>query len=302
MKSGLIRLETLSGCGFKRDPFKTTSFETGDGLRIKNLLAMAVDYEAMISVIGARGIGKTTAIRNALYGISKTPILIDPADRERITIGDIEKEMIMALSDEHPRAGRVLRSKQLRRILGEASSKSSIVLVIEEAHRLHGQTLRSLKTLREMDWMGKRELFSVVMVGQSDPMSKRGVSEVRLRSDSVYMQGLTQAEVGGYIQATVGKVFADDAIQRIAGLADSTNFLDLQEVLVCLMGDMLATGAEQVTQSAVDAMFSIARESVPRVAVKQGKPASASTGNTAVKDILARRRGNGVEEKKAVNG
>ncbi len=302
MKRCLSRIEVVAGCGFERDPFKQVNFKTGDGTRIKSLLKMAVNSGSMISIIGDRGMGKTEAIATALNQMSARQVSVRSADKDHLLITDIEYAIIYDLSDEIPKRGREIRARQLRRILGEASSKQNVVLVIEEGHRLHPSTLRALKTLREMDWMGKKELFSVVLVGQSDPMAKRGVSEVRLRSDSVFMRGLTQAEVAGYVQATVGKVFTDDAIQRVAGLTESTNFLDLQEVLVCLMGDMLATGAEQITESAVDAMFSIAQESVPRVAVKKEMPVPAGTGNTAVKDILARRRGGGAEEKKAVNG
>lgn len=301
MKRCLSRIEVVAGCGFERDPFKHVNFRTGDGVRIKSLLKMAVNSGSMISIIGDRGMGKTEAITTALNQMSARQVSVRSADKDHLLITDIEYAIIYDLSDESPKRGREIRARQLRRILGEASSKQSVVLVIEEGHRLHPSTLRALKTLREMDWMGKKELFSVVLVGQSDPMAKRGVSEVRLRSDSVFMRGLSQAEVAGYIQATVGKVFADDAIHRIAGLAESTNFLDLQEVLVCLMGDMLATGAEHVTAADVDAMFSIAQESVPRVVVKKEKPVSAGTGNTAVKDILARRRGDGGGEKIAVN-
>ena len=304
MNRYLSRIEVLAGCGFDRDPFKKLNFRTGDGLRIQKLLSMAVNSGSMISIIGDRGMGKTEAISTALNQLSVRQVSVRSADKDRLLITDIEYAMIYDLSDESPKRGREIRARQLRRILGEASSKQNVVLVIEEGHRLHGQTLRALKTLREMDWMGKKELFSVVLVGQSDPMSKRGVSEVRLRSDSVYMRGLTQSEIAGYIQATVGEVFTDEAIQRVGGLTEATNFLDLQEVLVCLMGDMLAMGKEKVTEGAVNAMFSVSQENVPKTKlIRSKKPVAADTGNTAVKDILARRRGEKTEaeNKLAVN-
>jgi len=143
--------------------------------------------------------------------------------------------------------------------------------------------------------MGKKELFSVVLVGQSDPMSKRGVSEVRLRSDSVHMRGLTKGEVAGYIQSTVGHVFTDDAITRISDLAESSNFLELQEVLVCLMGDMLGSGEEKVTKDAVNAMFSVAQENVPKPrSTPKPKPKAAdpvASGNEGLRSVLNRRNG-----------
>lgn len=309
MKRCLSRIEVLAGCGFERDPFKNVNFRTGDGLRIKNILKMAVNSSAMVSIIGERGMGKTEAITAALNHLQARQVSVRSADKDHLLITDIEYAMIFDLSDETPKRGREIRARQLRRILGEASSKQNIVLVIEEGHRLHGQTLRALKTLREMDWMGKKELFSVVLVGQSDPMSKRGVSEVRLRSDSVHMRGLAQGEVAGYIQSTVGSVFTDDAIHRISELAESSNFLELQEVLVCLMGDMLGSGEDKVTEDAVDAMFSVTQESVPRPrsTPKPKKKAAdpVSSGNSSIRDVLKRR--NGEEDvaeggKKVVNG
>ena len=309
MKRCLSRIETLAGCGFERDPFKNVNFKTGDALRIKSILKMAVNSSAMVSVIGDRGMGKTEAINTSLNQLQARQVSVRSADKDHLLITDIEYAMIFDLSDETPKRGREIRARQLRRILGEASSKQNIVLVIEEGHRLHGQTLRALKTLREMDWMGKTELFSVVLVGQSDPMSKRGVSEVRLRSDSVYMRGLTKTEVAGYIQSTVGSVFTDDAIHRISELAESSNFLELQEVLVCLMGDMLGSGEEKVTEDAVNTMFSVTQENVPKprsTPKPKAKPADPmASGNSAIRDILNKRNGaedGGEDEKKVVNG
>ncbi len=280
--------EVLDNLGFKGVPFSKFKQETLDGLRIKKILGMAVSDRGMLSVVGERGIGKTTAIREALEGASARIINVDPADRERLTIGDIEKEMIMALSDEKPRAGRVIRSKQLRRIVGEASRKNEIVLVIEEAHRLHGQTLRSIKTLREMEWMGERNLFTVVFVGQSDPMNKAGVSEVRLRSDSVQMQGLTSKEIASYIKDTVGSLFQEDGvIEQIIRSGKVSNFLELQEGLYNLMRSAILHGRGHVTGEDVSEVFgSGVSKTTQRGKSKQGKSSSICA-------VIARKKADG---------
>lgn len=309
MKPCLSRIEVLAGCGFESDPFKSVNFKTGDSLRIKNILKMAVNSRAMVSVIGDRGMGKTEAITAALNQLQTRQVSVRSADKDQLRITDIEYAIIFDLSEETPKRGREIRARQLRRILGEASTKQNVVLVIEEGHRLHPATLRALKTLREMDWMGKKELFSVVLVGQSDPMAKRGVSEVRLRSDSVHMRGLTRAEVAGYVKATVGRVFTDGAVQRFASLAESSNFLELQELLVCLMGDMMGAGEDEVSETAVEEMFSVHQETVPRAgrkATPKAKPADPGRdGNAAVQSILARRSNNALADETArqvVNG
>lgn len=305
--SKLSRLETFVNCGFKADPFKNKTFETGDSIRIKRILSMAIQSRAMVSIIGDRGMGKSEAINTGLRHFNARLVSVRSADKARLLITDIEYAMIFDLSDEKPKRGREIRARQLRRILGEASAKQEVVLVIEEGHRLHGHTLRALKTLREMDWMGKTELFTVVLVGQSDPMSKPGVSEVRLRSDSVHMKGLSREETCGYIQNTVGEVFEDSAVDMIAAQGDASNFLELQVILVDFMGRMLAEGKEKVDEDIVADALNIRRPAMPKK--RKTKPAPVAekdvskTGNDTLRSILDGRKNTSVAEPtKVVNG
>lgn len=285
MDSMMCRYELLDILGFSRDPFKSVKHETADALRIRRIMKIAVADHAMISIVGDRGVGKSTAIRDALSDVSATLIFVDPADRERVTIGDVEKEMILGLSDEKPKAGRVVRSKQLRRVAGEAAHKNEVVLVIEEAHRLHSQTLRSIKTLREMEWMGKRDLFTVVFVGQSDPMTKAGVSEVRLRSDSVYMQGLTGSEITAYITDTVGSLFSENVAEDVAAMSGARNFLDLQDRIYTLMARAVVNGRDHVVKEDVAEEFG---KGVSKP-VKRDKPENHAVRSTAaISKVLGR--------------
>jgi type II secretory pathway predicted ATPase ExeA len=302
----LTSLETFVNCGFTTPPFANKTFETGDSIRIKRILSLAIQSRAMISIIGDRGMGKTKAIAAGLRSFKARMVIVRSADKNKLLISHIEKAMILELSDENPKADREIRARQLRRILGEVSVKQEVVLVIEEGHRLHGNTLRSLKTLREMDWMGKTELFTVILAGQSDPMSKAGVSEVRLRSDSVHMKGLSMDEAGGYIQNTVGKVFENSAIDMIAAHGDVSNFLELQEILVDLMGRMLAEGKEKVDEDIVAETLDIDRPAIPRkrnvTPVLVPEKDVVEAGNDTLKSFLKERKDGAVEMPKAVNG
>ena len=100
---------------------------------------------------------------------------------------------------------------------------------------MHGQTLRSLKSMLDIEWMGKDRLFSVIMVSQYDPMSGKVVEEMKRRSDTVQMQGLTVAETREYVSMTVGKHFEADAIEAIGEVSYSRNFLDIQIGIVSFM-------------------------------------------------------------------
>ena len=243
----LSRLETFVNLGFKDDPFRSFSLETVDSIRVRRILEMAVKARAIVSIVGERGAGKSRAVMGALRQMGVKTITVRSPDRARILITDIEQAMVFDLSDEAPRRGREIRARQLRRIIGQASRVQRVVLVIEEGHRMHGQTLRAIKNLRELDWMGETELFTVVLIGHSDPMSKPGLAELRLRSDAVSLHGLTKKDVARYVEKTVGEVFEPEAIEAVAGLDGTHNFLDLQRVLVDLMGAAVMEGQRQVT-------------------------------------------------------
>lgn len=256
----ISKLELLAEYGFKKDPFRPgyAVIETADAMRLKRVLGMAVDSHSMISVVGDRGVGKTMALEAQLADPDRVIVNINAGDKERILISDIEYEMILELSEEPVKRSKTVRARQLRRVLGEASQGREIILVIEEAHRMHGQTLRSLKTLRELKWMGKSPLFTVVMVGQYSFMhSKRGVDEVRLRADTVQMRGLTAENVQEYINTTVGRAFEDDddAVAAISRIESGHNFLDLQEILISLMTRAFVNGTKVVTALDVYEMF-----------------------------------------------
>ena len=254
--ANISKLELLQAFGFPRDPFKHFTMKSNDHERIGKVVTMAVKDKAMVSVVGERGIGKSNAVRCAL-GKMKTIRLVytHSNDINKLLIGDIEQALILDLSSEKPKRGREIRARQLRRILGEASTRMDVVLVIEEAHCLHGMTLRSLKRIREMEWMGKSELFSVLLICQSDPMNKPGVSEVRLRSDSIQMKGLSQDEISIYISRAVGSTFDQKAIEAICKRPDSHNYEDLKGMLFQLMEKALFAGRRKVIIEDVVSVF-----------------------------------------------
>jgi type II secretory pathway predicted ATPase ExeA len=241
------RLEILAEYGYSKDPFRNFYMETADSLRVKRLLKMAVESRAMVSIVASWGVGKTTSLDLAFRDIDALVVKLITPDKERVVVSDIEKALILGLSNESCKRTKEVRARQIRRIVGEASRGKPIVLVLEEAHRMHGQTLRALKTFREMEWMGQSPLFTVIMIGQYDPMRKRYVDEVRLRTDTVHMKGITGSEVKDYISSTVGKCFEPDAIEALSRMQQTRTFLDLHEMLIALMGRALETGNKKVT-------------------------------------------------------
>lgn len=252
----ISKLELLAEFGFTRDPFRRLSIKSSDHNRINKVVGMAVRDRSMVSVVGERGIGKSNAVRAALGALNNVRLVCPHAnDINKLLISDIEQAIIFDLSSEKPKRGREVRARQLRRIIGEASTRMDIALVIEEAHHLHGMTLRSLKRLREMEWMGESQLFSIILVCQSDPMNKPGVSEVRLRSDSINMKGLSQGEVTEFVNNAMGAVVEEKAAQEISKLPGSSNYEDLKALLFNLMENAWLAGRRQVTVDDLENVF-----------------------------------------------
>ncbi len=276
----MSKLEILAMAGFEKDPFGG-EFQTADQTRVERLVKMAVASGSMISIVGERGIGKTRAIGRALQHMKARIVRPYTPDRPRLAIGDIEQAMIFDLSDESPKRSREVRSRQLRRILGEAAFRSPVVVVLEEGHRFHGGTLRALKTMREFEWMGKTNLFSVILAAQSDPMQKPGVSEVRLRSDTVVMTGLSIAEVGEYIRQTMGAAVEESAIPLLSAMPGTRNFLDLQACLLRSLATALSAGRNAISPEDVQA--SDAGQEIP-------KTGTAEKGRNALRNLLKERR------------
>jgi type II secretory pathway predicted ATPase ExeA len=243
----ISRLEVLAEYGYGKDPFNGVMVETGDSAKLRRVLGMAVKSQAMVAVVARWGFGKTTALKMALEDVNAHIVHLHTPDKERVVVSDIEKGIILSLSNESCKRTKELRAIQIRRILGEAARERPVVLVIEEAHRMHPSTLRALKTFRELEWMGRSPLFTTVLVGQTNPLNKRHVDEVRLRSSVVQMRGIAPSEAAEYIHHTVGRHFDTDAVEAFSALPEARNFLEMQEALVALMERALTEGRKRVT-------------------------------------------------------
>lgn len=240
-------LLTLNALGFDGDPFSQV-FESSDLAKVRiGMNGVIKSTELKILQIAApRGCGKSRAVNAVL---PKGVQVVQPCapDKERLRIGAIEDSFIYDLSDETPKRSAEARSRQVRKILGEASQRGPVVLVLEEIHATHHSTLRAVKRLLEHKWMGKGPLFTCVMVGQRDVLTAPGLDEIRLRSDTIWLSGLSEAESTDYIQRTVGSAFDPDAIGAIAAMPEARNYLDLRAVLISAMEQAVAEGRRLVS-------------------------------------------------------
>jgi type II secretory pathway predicted ATPase ExeA len=200
---------------------------------------MTAKHGGMLGVIGESGSGKST-IRRYLHDRLKREalpiVLIEPyvisMDDEKGLLGrplraDHIAEAILntiAPSSRVPRSPEA-RFRTLHKALKEsARAGNRHVLIIEEAHDLHGKTLKQLKRFYELE-DGFNRLLSIILFGQSELRAKLGetnseVREVVQRLELVELRPMNNPE--GYIRHRLERagmkfeaVFAPDAMDAL---------------------------------------------------------------------------------------
>ena len=232
--------------GLATDPWPEHQ-ATADAGRVRQLVNATLAGGAMVAISGHRGSGKTHALWQALGKTDSHVVEPMRLDRERLNIADILSAIVTELSDERPRHSGEARAGQARRTLRRATRP---VLVIDEAHHLHHNTLRALKRLRELGARGKRgALLPVILVGHCDPTAR--VAEVGLRTDSLAISGLSPAEAGAAATAALGSVMVPEAVELLVGDTRARNWLELQDLVDQCLGAAMVAGERQVDTARV---------------------------------------------------
>ena len=250
-----MRIHARKSFGLGVDPWAAMSMSTADAKRVAEMVEAAVEAQAFVSVLGPRGAGKTRAVRTALRSHERSKV-VEPLrlTREKLHMGDIETAIVRDLCDEAPRRSGEARSHQVRRVLGTASRERRIVLMLDDSHVLHHATLRSLKRLRELSWLGRSPLLGIVLVGQRD--RTEALPEVGLRSDRLTMAGLSGEEAAGALgRAGYGAVLSESALARLSSHERARNWLDLQALADECLAAARAAGAKRVELAHVETVL-----------------------------------------------
>ncbi len=203
--------------------------------RYAERIRSTVQGRRLTAVIGRFGSGKSVLVREALRDMRGCQLVyVSNPDKENLRIGQVASALVAGLSSEAPRRDMIARTTQLARLVGErvVRQKREVALVIENAHRLHANTLLALKDLREAAiYKGIVPLFSVVLVGQEPLLSKiERYGEVRYRTKPIELseaQGwMDYAQRLSYLDAVYGEAIATPTRERLAAMHASPLELD----------------------------------------------------------------------------
>lgn len=224
--------EQMQKLTYKSNVFKTYSQDIRDAIRNRGMVVIAGKFMS----------GKSTLFRDAveiLRGNSdKAPAFVHVMgkDRQRLRIGHVLTAIILDLApNENVRQDMEARSRQAIRIIGEhvVQKKREVCIVVENAHGLHLNTVQAIKDLREDEYAGKSELFSVALIGQELLATKiRQRKEVYWRSHLIELSEaagwFNHADRLAYIEHVYGQALNPGARERAAMLFKLPGEIDFE--------------------------------------------------------------------------
>lgn len=188
-------------------------------------IQQAIETDGFVALVADYGAGKTHLMRRVKQLLEGQPVAVvqsvDLSDRT-VTIASILRDVILALGEEPKRSSSAL-SHQAVRLLGQAvkTQRRKVCLVVDDAHRLHGETLSALKRLRERDFAGIAPLLSVVLLGHpslADTLARR--NEIGWRCDVLPLDEdhgwMTPPERVRYLECVFGDRIEPKTRSRIA--------------------------------------------------------------------------------------
>lgn len=245
----LLRKQTLSPqakkvFGLFRDPFTDDVLEpadlfmTPDARAVREHLWSTAKFGGFLAIVGESGAGKSTLREDLEERIHRenapivvmAPYVLGMEDSDQkgkpLKSASIADAMIRALSPlENPKRTLEAKAAQLHKLLKDSRrGGNSHVLIIEEAHGLHKQTLKHLKRFLELK-DGMKPLVSIILIGQTELKTKLSesspdVREVVQRCELVELPPL-DAHLEGYLRFKFERVGVDLAAIAEPGALDA---------------------------------------------------------------------------------
>jgi len=192
-----------------RDP-DGDCYVTSETRWVEQRLHQIIDGKGFAALVGPTGAGKST-LMDRITATKNNLAVAKPrmCDTEALHAGAIYDALIYDFTKETPKRSREARARQMIRAL-EAKQEAGehALLMVEEAHRLHGSTPRALKSFYDEKLQGRR-LLSIVLVGQEPLAHKIGAMlEVKRRCQVLTLHGLNRIVEGKMLPPTATTIKA----------------------------------------------------------------------------------------------
>lgn len=251
--------------GIQQDWARAGYFETARAKEVSGDILQAIMAGRLIAVSGPVGVGKTAMIHQLQHRILMEKKVIFARslsiDKPRIVLPALMTALFLDIAGD-PDMKVPTQPEKRERLLQEAikAAKKPVVLFIDEAHDLHGNTLTGLKRLMEMIDAGRGTL-SVVLVGHprlQNDLRRATMEEIGHRTTRLTLEGLGD-DTAAYLDWLLKTCLADgtkpddviepDARAFLAGKLNTP--LQIAEHLNRAFADAFRMGAERVTRDTV---------------------------------------------------
>ena len=175
----MLTSQALQHFNLSEDPFsqepesKEDIFINEDLGQAKNAILYAVEKQRMVAIVAKWGGGKTTILDQVKEELADNEnVILSEAlvpDKDRVRTVDVVDSLILDLSleTENPKRSYNARARQLRRLVEQqAKQGKKIVVIIDDAHDLHLQTIIALRRMRDIHKMGMKRVISIIFLGQ----------------------------------------------------------------------------------------------------------------------------------------
>lgn len=199
----MLRAEVMECYGILKDFSRAGFFETDHHKTLFRQLQYSINDGTLIALTGLIGSGKTTMLRRLQERLEeKKGIIVSKAldiEKEKTTIPTLITALFYDLSGDLNYQIPKLREKRERE-LQQLMRKKIIVLIIDEAHDLHGNTLTGLKRLMELA-RDSQGILSIVLAGH--PKLRNDLTGARLEEIGYRTRILPLDAMQGHLRAYV---------------------------------------------------------------------------------------------------
>lgn len=243
-------------------------FETAQHSQLIKELKLAICQGGLITMTGVVGSGKTTMLRQLQAELKREKEVILSTslavDKNRVNLGTLITALFFDLSTERdfkPPSQPEKRERKLVELMEK--SRKPVVLLVDDAHDLHNQTLVGLKRLIELV-QDRGRVLSILLSGHpklKNDLRRPNLEEIGARTTTLVLEGIRGHQLQ-YIQWLISEcseqplenLVHEDAVTVLAEKLMTP--LQIAHYLKLAFEEAHQVGVKPITPEVIDAVLS----------------------------------------------
>ncbi|NEP19902.1 MAG: AAA family ATPase [Leptolyngbya sp. SIO4C1] len=243
-------------------------FETAQHTQLIKELKLAIRQGGLITMTGVVGSGKTTALRQLQTELKREKDVIISSslavDKNRVNLGTLITALFFDLATERdfkPPSQPERRERKLLELVEKC--RKPVVLIVDDAHDLHNQTLVGLKRLIELV-QDRGRVLSILLSGHpklKNDLRRPNLEEIGARAETFTLEGI-KGHQQQYIQWLLSEcseqpldsLVHEDAVALLAEKLMTP--LQIEHYLRLAFEEAHHVGAKPITPDIIEAVLS----------------------------------------------